>query len=385
MLIISTSVAFIVLLFIIVCHSDDGDDDNDISDFFEDAKELETLAVTDEIIHELDKGESRWFVKVIQEIGFYLRSYKFSGLDQRNFTDDSNEDKSATNFMHFPYPPLRKIHPLIEKNCRPGFYHCIEFLHRVIVLAPFQMKDDTNFIIHDMKNENYTDDVIERLDADCLYQVREEMKNGLPFTSLLAHFIWKTSASYYMCYYTMLEQEELKHFEIPCDNFAMCLDKTYGPYNEDPRGNDSKPFNCAMYSFCPDTVCPIKHIKDFNDCKSNTQFDCSPETKAGIDQEVFNRAKNRDLNGIMNNFWNISCDCPRKGFSWSSIDGMCVDVNECADGSHTCDLNTQNCLNLPGSFHCVCNWGFDWNEHKKSCVKSLLKVDPKPNRHKGDL
>lgn len=372
-----------MLFFIIICHSRDDDDYS--NEFFNDEMDLETLVVNDEIIHELNKGDSNWYVKVIQEIGFYLRSYKFSEWDRRNFTDNPNQDKNATNFMHFPYPPLRNIHPLVAKNCKPGFYHCIEFLHRVIALAPFQMKDDTNFIINDMKNENFTDDIIESLNADCLYQVNAEMEKGLPFTSLLARFIWKTSASYYMCYYTMLEQKELKHFENQCDNFALCLDKTFGPYNKDPRADDSKPFYCAMYSFCPDTVCPVKHIKYPDDCKHHTKYDCSPETTTGADKDVLIRTKNRNLNGIVLNHWNLSCACSRKGFIWSSIDGMCVDVNECADGSHTCDLDAQNCLNLPGSFHCICNWGFDWDANTKSCHRSDLKVQTKPNRQKEEL
>lgn len=381
------SVIIVVILFvIIVCHSDDEEDNENNLVFMADDKDLETLVVNQEIIQTLDKGNPQWYVKVVQEIGFYLRSYKFSEWDRRNFTENPNQVKNVTNFSHFPNPPLKKMHPLVQQNCEPGFYHCIEFLHRVIALAPFQIKDDTNFLINDMENDNYTDDVIDRLDKDCLYQVNAEMVNGLPFTSLLARFIWKTSASYYMCYYTLLEQKELKHFGIPCDNFAMCLDKTFGPYNGDPRANDSNPFFCAMYSFCPDMVCPVKHIKVVKDCKHNhhSEFNCAPKTKAGVEQDVFDRTKNRDLYGIMHNFWNLSCACKTKGFIWSSIDGMCVDVDECADGSHTCNLDTQNCLNLPGSFHCICNWGFDWDEKTKSCYQSYLNIGPKP-LEKGEL
>jgi hypothetical protein len=54
-----------------------------------------------------------------------------------------------------------------------------------------------------------------------------------------------------MCWFTMREEPSLATLGEPCDNFAKCLDPDFGDSNEDPRANDSLPFSCATYSFCP--------------------------------------------------------------------------------------------------------------------------------------
>ncbi|GFO41325.1 fibrillin-2-like [Plakobranchus ocellatus] len=36
----------------------------------------------------------------------------------------------------------------------------------------------------------------------------------------------------------------------------------------------------------------------------------------------------------------------------------CVDVDECSEGIHTCDLSSEKCINNPGSFKCECLDGF---------------------------
>ncbi len=43
----------------------------------------------------------------------------------------------------------------------------------------------------------------------------------------------------------------------------------------------------------------------------------------------------------------------------SSISSMCVyiDVDECEDGTHQCDANTQ-CTDTEGSYECVCSNGY---------------------------
>ena len=34
------------------------------------------------------------------------------------------------------------------------------------------------------------------------------------------------------------------------------------------------------------------------------------------------------------------------------------DIDECASGSNTCDLNTTTCDNKPGSYRCICKQGY---------------------------
>ncbi|CAL1286688.1 unnamed protein product [Larinioides sclopetarius] len=63
-------------------------------------------------------------------------------------------------------------------------------------------------------------------------------------------------------------------------------------------------------------------------------------------------------------------NCPA-GFKWNENKDNCEDVNECDEGTHTCDPNTQNCLNAIGSFRCVskvtCPHGYRWVSWKSKC------------------
>ena len=44
------------------------------------------------------------------------------------------------------------------------------------------------------------------------------------------------------------------------------------------------------------------------------------------------------------------------------------DINECLDTS-TCDVDTTNCENTPGSFNCVCKEGYE--RDGENCVGKL--------------
>ncbi|VEN60296.1 unnamed protein product [Callosobruchus maculatus] len=56
---------------------------------------------------------------------------------------------------------------------------------------------------------------------------------------------------------------------------------------------------------------------------------------------------------------------------WSSLYGICVDIDECAiPEKNNCDRMTEACVNLPGTFRCVCQWGHIFNEQQKKCVPS---------------
>lgn len=93
-------------------------------------------------------------------------------------------------------------------------------------------------------------------------------------------FQWRTTVSYYMCWYTMLGVSDLATFGEPCDNHANCLDE-YGVHNKDPRADDTKPHACALYSFCPDLCCPVKHIWYMKDCFQSQRNPCYAENQPG--------------------------------------------------------------------------------------------------------
>jgi len=78
----------------------------------------------------------------------------------------------------------------------------------------------------------------------------------------------------------MLGVPDLATFGEPCDNHANCLDE-YGVHNKDPRADDTKPYACALYSFCPDHCCPMKHIRHMKDCYQSQSNPCYAENQPG--------------------------------------------------------------------------------------------------------
>lgn len=86
-----------------------------------------------------------------------------------------------------------------------------------------------------------------KVDAECRASAALEEKSAKPFAGPLERYQWRTSASIYMCLFTMLETPQFAHFRERCDNFANCLDYKNEFGHNDPRADDSEPFACATY------------------------------------------------------------------------------------------------------------------------------------------
>ncbi len=44
------------------------------------------------------------------------------------------------------------------------------------------------------------------------------------------------------------------------------------------------------------------------------------------------------------------------------------DIDECLQGTHTCDRNLASCNNTEGSFECSCNNGFEGDGYEGTCI-----------------
>ncbi|MFT7582533.1 MAG: hypothetical protein ACI9MR_004215, partial [Myxococcota bacterium] len=62
-----------------------------------------------------------------------------------------------------------------------------------------------------------------------------------------------------------------------------------------------------------------------------------------------------------------TCTACDSGFEANAAGDTCVDIDECTDGSNTCDT-LATCVNDPGSFTCVCPTGHYLNEGTSACV-----------------
>ncbi|KAF7395629.1 hypothetical protein HZH68_009679 [Vespula germanica] len=343
--------------------------------------------------------EPNWDAKeVIKDVAYFIRAHKFQDYDRRYYK--SIEEVRSRLYEEFPNPTLRSVHWEVRKHCQASFVECLKYLERIIKLTGLRREDDTVTVMKEQKWNlaNNTEQIL-NVQRDCVEAQRQDNLTMRPFQGpigklrehffllrefanspsyshyfpkgILQRFQWRTSVSYYMCWYTMMGVQELANFGESCDNFANCLDE-YGPSNKDPRADDAKPFACALYSFCPDHCCPMKHIWHMRDCFQSKQNPCYAVNFPGHRECWLDREKNRDFFSLKTNQINVSCECPETGYEWSSRFGLCVDVNECTRGIHNCTYEDgESCINLPGHFDCICRYGYVYSLNKGHCVLSM--------------
>lgn len=312
----------------------------------------------------------RWMEEALRNVAYYLRAHKFNDFDRRYETKPATASREY--FKAFPRPPLRSLHWEVHKFCEPTFVSCVEYLNRKIRNTGPKRDDDTSVIIQEQNwnNKNHRQQ-INATETECRKILKSEDGLANPFEGPIERFQWRVTAAYYMCWYTMNKVHYLKHLKENCDNFANCLDQKFGPNNKDPRANDAVEFGCAMYSFCPDPCCQERHVSSIDKCWSTMENPCFQQGRLEQDKECkLNKSENTEFRELILNHWNVTCKCSKAGYEWSSRYGLCVDIDECANGVHRCNLDQESCVNLPGEFQCTCKWGYIWHQETQKCVAS---------------
>ena len=52
---------------------------------------------------------------------------------------------------------------------------------------------------------------------------------------------------------------------------------------------------------------------------------------------------------------------------------LCLDIDECIEGSHNCDVNAT-CLDTDGGFYCTCNNGYTGSGTTGNCSGKKNKI-----------
>lgn len=138
------------------------------------------------------------------------------------------------------------------------------------------------------------------------------------------HYLWKLNKNiklyfsrFHFFIYFVQKTPELEHFQESCDNFASCLQQG-NINNGDVRADDSIPFRCALYSFCPDPCCSSRKIVKFsNQCSSPIEFG-NPCRNLNNKTCSFNMTLNESFTSIIYNQWNVTCFCESKAYEWNS-------------------------------------------------------------------
>lgn len=79
----------------------------------------------------------------------------------------------------------------------------------------------------------------------------------------------------------------------------------------------------------------------------------------------FNLARNgNSFHRVKENLWNLWV--PNKWIILFLL-GVCVDTDECYEGTDDCDKMTENCMNLAGTYECACSLGYRMSQDNESC------------------
>ncbi|KAK6643746.1 hypothetical protein RUM43_000009 [Polyplax serrata] len=269
------------------------------------------LGIKEEIVEYKELSEH------ILDVAYYLRRFKFSGYDPRFLRAPGDGRRGF--FMEFPSPPLKTTHWEVKKNCESSFVECIKYLQETVsrTILPRQLDSLT---VTKLNGWSFTEDEedVERANKECFSLLEQDDKSFAQFSDPVQKFEWLASASYYTCMYTLMETNHLKFFTDDCDNFASCIPWDLGPHNKDIRSDNLNPFACALYSFCPDPCCPLKHLRNPSDCFSLSP--CSGST--GSDRNCWiPLKKNLNFESLVLNEWNVSCSCDGVGTRWDSVSG----------------------------------------------------------------
>lgn len=126
---------------------------------------------------------------------------------------------------------------------------------------------------------------------------------------------------------------------------------------------------CQFSDLCRDTHgsytcgCPAGYF-----VATDSRFNCSDIDECELGYKFICSHGCRNLQGT------YECTCPT-GYYLQSL-WICLDVNECLTGLHSCELHTwARCRNTEGSYTCVCPPGYRIDDVGRSCIGQPAKLN----------
>lgn len=295
--------------------------------------------------------------------GNFLAAHKYFDVDRR-YTFSTTKFEDPKFFKHFPVPRLKRLHPIVQRECDKGAFECLTEISNMANISG-SLQD--------------------------FYYKKNRLPNFYPFRSALELFQYRTTASYYLCWYTD-HSNPLMAFKTNTNCLANLpkVAESDGKRIFDFRSVMMKlisekgvvtPFTCSFLWFCPDP------------CYGKSTSGNVPFMTKAVNDKLNPCSRLRDktcfwVNGRNNNFdylirnrINYTCNCgnERAGFVWSPKYSICIDQDECYDGVVKCPPD-KICSNTVGSHTCRCRRGFKENTATKKCERLALF---RATSHKG--
>ncbi|XP_046572825.1 uncharacterized protein LOC124280879 [Haliotis rubra] len=281
-----------------------------------------------------------------------MAAHKYLTKDVRYKGRELLEERSY--FRHFPIPRLRRLHHTASKACQLGAFRCLQEINSKVEKFNTERKSGSN-IYH-------------------------------PFYNKVDLFQYRTTASYFLCMYTLERNAMMKtiHMAGKClDGFQKTREaKESGVFVNDWRKDDVE-YQCSQIYYCPNPCYGrqsqgniVSFFKQWNDpgnpCRDLKNQKCS-----------WAPGRNSNFESLMRNRFNITCICTndRKGFAWNSRFKMCVDIDECHNGNVVCEKGKM-CQNTAGSYVCVCPRGKMLNKKTQKCEDIVLLPEVKKAKSK---
>lgn len=169
-----------------------------------------------------------------------------------------------------------------------------------------------------------------------------------------------------------------------CMDIDECLDNLHNCKENEKCTNTDGSFQCQVES-CPngERLDENNECVPGNECERGFQYDDLFDECRDIDECDRNSTlcpKDEFCNNLEGSYECKKLEC-LKGFKPKTSFFMttCEDINECREDPHVCDNRLESCVNLPGSYECICNSGYEKQGSTDECVDiNECKSNPSP-------
>ncbi|CDW52888.1 EGF CA domain containing protein [Trichuris trichiura] len=294
---------------------------------------------------------------------FFVRFFK-------RIAKDTRTNSSIPRHM-FPKPALDNLHFMLEPHCRRSFFACVKVINSVFDLSYYGNPD----IFAE-------EDQVQKWRSLVHIHTPLLMK---PFNDMEEYFRFGMTASYFMCWMTLLQLPLLRYLPYCSFDHKWFIGFTKGfhvhvknYFNTSVKLDDNDfgmdyldevPFRCALFSFCPDPCCNRTQLVQPS-CDYDEKNICHKQRLTGCQLSL---TYNENFNDLIKNRLNVSCKCRKAGMRYNPDSSSCVDVDECAEMRYICVRPNTVCVNTIGSYVCVCQAGF--KEAGGYCTRDFKMVE----------